>query len=225
MADLETIRKRLEKHILSTNHTFREISLKIGRKDSYIQQYVKYGFPKRLNEVDRKKICQILNLDEKELVDDELIKSGIRPIPVLENENFRISTEDFVNIDILTPKTAKPLAENIIGRMTLNFREFNALLGANPYNLRLFRMGSDAMEPAFPAGTLILYDSSVTSYAGDGIYIINLNGTADIKRLQKTSPDTYTLKTDNPHYQDLYCKETEIEIIGRATNCLFTHPL
>ena len=79
MADLQTIRKRLEKYILDSNHTFREVSLKIGRKDSYIQQYVKYGFPKRLNEVDRKKVCQLLNISEKELIDDE----RRRPAPAL----------------------------------------------------------------------------------------------------------------------------------------------
>ena len=47
MADLNGIRKKLEKKILAGGHTFREVSLKIGRKDSYIQQYIKYGFPKR----------------------------------------------------------------------------------------------------------------------------------------------------------------------------------
>ena len=42
MANLETIRKRLAKLITEKGHTYREVSLKIGRKDSYIQQYIKY---------------------------------------------------------------------------------------------------------------------------------------------------------------------------------------
>ena len=100
MADLQTIRKRLEKYILDSNHTFREVSLKIGRKDSYIQQYVKYGFPKRLNEVDRKKVCQLLNISEKELIDDELLQSGAARPPLFENDDLTGSAADFVAIDI-----------------------------------------------------------------------------------------------------------------------------
>ena len=56
MANLDEIRKIVDDYIGKRGYTYRDISLKIGRKDSYIQQYIKYGFPKRLNEVDRKKI-------------------------------------------------------------------------------------------------------------------------------------------------------------------------
>ena len=98
MADLTTIRKILEKHILESGHTFREISLKIGRKDSYIQQYVKYGFPKRLNEVDRKRICQVLDIDERQLMDDELLRHGIPETPVMNLANLDGTQADYISI-------------------------------------------------------------------------------------------------------------------------------
>ena len=72
MSDFETIRIKLADIIHKKGYNFRELSLKIGRKDSYIQQYIKYGLPRRLNEIDRKKICHILNINEEDLIDDEL---------------------------------------------------------------------------------------------------------------------------------------------------------
>ena len=76
MSDLEVVRKRVGEIIKNKGYTYRDISLKIGRKDSYIQQYVKYGLPRRLNELDRKKLCQILNMNEDDLIDDELKSIG-----------------------------------------------------------------------------------------------------------------------------------------------------
>ena len=121
MADLQTIRKRLEKYILDSNHTFREVSLKIGRKDSYIQQYVKYGFPKRLNEVDRKKVCQLLNISEKELIDDELLQSGAALPPLFENDDLTGSAADFVAIDICAARPGTELRDNVVGRMAVSY--------------------------------------------------------------------------------------------------------
>ena len=152
MADLQTIRKRLEKYILDSNHTFREVSLKIGRKDSYIQQYVKYGFPKRLNEVDRKKVCQLLNISEKELIDDELLQSGAALPPLFENDDLTGSAADFVAIDICAARPGTELRDNVVGRMVLNFAEFGSWCAGNPFSLRFIRLdggglyGTDAPQ-------------------------------------------------------------------------------
>ena len=220
MADLQTIRKRLEQHILDSKHTFREVSLKIGRKDSYIQQYVKYGFPKRLNEVDRKKVCQFLNISEKELIDDELLQSGVTPSSLFEDDNLAASAADFVAIDICSSADGTEFQNNVIGRMELNFAEFGNWCASNPFNLRFIRLDGDYMEPTLPNGSLVLFNSGVNDYNGDGIYVIETGGAIQIKRLQKTAVDTYALKVDSPRYQDLYQKKSKVKIIGRAVFCL-----
>lgn len=53
MADIEEIRRKIDRLISEKGFNYRDVSLKIGRKDSYIQQYVKYGYPRRLKEIDR----------------------------------------------------------------------------------------------------------------------------------------------------------------------------
>lgn len=225
MADLITIRKRLEKQILSTGHTFREVSLNIGRKDSYIQQYIKYGFPKRLNEIDRKRVCQYLDMEEKELIDDELMKNGVPESPILKLKEIGDDAYDFICIDIYEPKPDTALNEHIIGRMAINYKEFYGWCNGNPYNLKIIRFNSDSMEPTVLSGSLIIFDSSVLEYSGDGLYIIRYDGQITLKRLQKTSSGTYILKSENPRYQDIRCENEEIEIMGRAINCLSSRPL
>lgn len=220
MADIKTIRARLEKRILESGHTFREVSLKIGRKDSYIHQYVKYGLPKRLNEVDRKKLCLYLGMDEKELLDDELLKSVQQLPAAFENEEINGTADDFVNIDICAASPHGRSGDNVIGRMSLNYLEFGNWLPGNPFNLKILRLEGDYMEPTLPNGCLIIYDTGCRDYNGDGLYILRDNKAAQLRRLQKTGADNYTLSTDNPHYQDVCLKQKDMEILGRAVYCL-----
>ncbi len=225
MADFEIIRKRLEKKILASGHTFREVSLKIGRKDSYIQQYVKYGFPKRLNEVDRKKICQLLGMEEQELVDEELLESGIKQSELAEEitpQNTTLPT-DFSTIDMYSPLPETELKQCLVGRMALKVKSFPDWCGSSPHNLKIIRLTTDCMEPTFPNGTLIVYNTDVREYLGDGIYLVQCNGCMQTKRVQKISQTVYLLKSDNRNYEDIPCPENELVIFGRALSCISSH--
>lgn len=224
MADLETIRKKLEKYIIENNHTFREISLKIGRKDSYIQQYIKYGFPKRLNEMDRKRICQLLNIPEKELLDDELLKNALTPAPY-EDEDIRSSNNEFISLDIYAPRPHTDIYQNIIGRMSLNFIEFGHWLSGNPFDLRILKFEGDYMEPTILNGSLIIFDSHITGYRGDGVYVLKIGEAVQVKRLQQIDATTLMLKVDSPRYQDINCPIKDITILGRALYQLSGRPL
>lgn len=225
MADLETIRQKLASEIIKNGYTFRQISLKIGRKDSYIQQYIRYGFPKRLSEIDRRKVCHLLQMDEKELIDDELINNGIdHPMSLNFGDNLG-NPADFVMIDIYAPRPNTSFYDSVIGRMALNFREFSTWCSANPYSLRIIRIEGDYMEPALPTGSLILYDSSIKQYKGDGIYIVSLNHVVQVKRVQQVEKNKYLLLSDNPQYKDIICEDTDIELLGRAISCLSTQML
>lgn len=216
MADLETVRQRLAEQIINSGHTFRQISLKIGRKDSYIQQYIRYGFPKRLSEIDRRRVCHILHLDEKELIDDELITSGIeRPTKISLVDTLDNPT-DFVTIDIYAPRPNVELRNSIIGRMALNFKELADWCGANPQKLRILRIEGDSMEPTLAAGNLVLYDAGSGQFRGDGIYVITINRLMQARRVQQTDKDTFALISDNPNYKEVTCSREDFLIHGRA---------
>jgi len=225
MADIETVRQKLAERILDSGHSFREISLKIGRKDSYIQQYIRYGFPKRLSEIDRRRVCHVLNMDEKELIDDELITKGIeRPSKISLVDSLDNPT-DYVTIDIYAPRPNVKLRNSIVGQVALNFKEFPDWCGSHPHKLRLLRINSDYMKPTLDIGSLVLYDTESGQFQGDGIYVITINNLTQVKRIQQTSKETFVLKNDNPNYQDVACNRDDFIIHGRAISNITSRKL
>lgn len=64
-----SIKNKIEKLIIDRGLTFRSVSLKIGRGETYLQQFITRSSPKRLSEQDREKLARILEVDEQELSD------------------------------------------------------------------------------------------------------------------------------------------------------------
>lgn len=220
MSDFETIRIKLADIIHKKGYNFRELSLKIGRKDSYIQQYIKYGLPRRLNEIDRKKICHILNINEEDLIDDELKITQTNFNANVGVSYSELAGRDYVDIDILSYKASNKYQGEIIGKMWLNFTEFGNWYYTNPFNLKIIRQESDSMEPKISIGNLVLFDASIKKYIGEGVYVIRVGSIVQIKRIQMESGHWFTLKSDNELYQDINCHINDLEIMGRATYCL-----
>ncbi len=225
MADLETVRQKLAEQITESGLTFRQISLKIGRKDSYIQQYIRYGFPKRLSEIDRRRVCRILHMNEKELIDDELITSGIARPTKLSMIDSLDNPTDYVMIDIYAPSLNTKLHDSVVGRIALNRKDFPDWCGPRPQKLRILRIEGDYMEPALPAGSMVLYDADTGEFRGDGIYIITVNNLAQAKRIQQTGKNTFILINDNPNYKEMTCKKEDFIIHGRAVSSIVSRRL
>lgn len=215
MPDLETVRKRVGDRILEKGQTFREISLRLGRKEAYIQQYVRYGFPKRLKEMDRKRLCLLLDMDEKDLIDDELASGHDVPQPAVEGREARSSEREFLTINICSLKSHSA-DRPIIGRMALDYREFAPMFAGSPYNLTILRVDTDSMEPTFTSGSLVVCDEGTREYEGDGVYLIKEGEIVELKRLQYLHEGVYLVKSDNPRYQEVRCAEGDIKILARC---------
>ena len=66
---MEEIRRKIARLINERGFNYAQISLKIGKNIAYIQQFIKNGSPRRLGEVERRKLAKILDVDEQELTD------------------------------------------------------------------------------------------------------------------------------------------------------------
>lgn len=113
MSNFEEVREKLKEAIENNGFSCRDVSLRIGRKDSYIQQYIKYGFPKRLSEIDRKKVAELLKIDEELLIDDELMESkeeGLKKVlfEVVRDGKvigeLKVDVKQYEDVDILMRK-------------------------------------------------------------------------------------------------------------------------
>ena len=69
MEKTEEIRKKISRLILERGLNYAQVSLAIGKNIAYLQQFIKNGSPRRLGEVERHKLAQILHVDEQELTD------------------------------------------------------------------------------------------------------------------------------------------------------------
>jgi len=49
--------------------------------------------------------------------------------------------------------------------------------------MRVFACNSDSMQPAINPGELVSVDTSVTTFKGDGVYLIDMGNSPQIKRL------------------------------------------
>ena len=96
MENTEEIRKKIARLINERGLNYAQVSLAIGKNIAYIQQFIKNGSPRRLGEIERHKLAQILHVEEQELTDLPLTNTpAVKPEVlslIIENvENWLIS--------------------------------------------------------------------------------------------------------------------------------------
>lgn len=86
----------------------------------------------------------------------------------------------------------------IVGDLTLS-RTFLKTLGYNePDGLTVTTGYGDSMRPTILPGAKILVDSSIRSFSGNGIYLLEVLGNEFIKRLTMKMNGQIVVSTDNP---------------------------
>ena len=105
----------------------------------------------------------------------------------------------------------------------LHFKEewIRAELRASPSDLYLIFVDGESMEPTLRPGDIILVDRRDQAQRRDGIYVLRLDGTLLVKRLQKLPGGIIEVSSDNRSYKPFVLKLEEMEgqdmaIIGRV---------
>ena len=71
----EQIRAHIADLIKQKGKNLRSVSIAIGKNEAYLHQFVHKGSPVRLPEEDRRKMADLLDVDEQELTDIKLPNS------------------------------------------------------------------------------------------------------------------------------------------------------
>lgn len=87
-------------------------------------------------------------------------------------------------------------------------------LHANPETLALLYVDGESMEPTLRPGDMILIDTSDTTAARDGVYVLRMEGALLVKRLQRLPPNQIRVTSDNEKYQPFVIRVGESENIG-----------
>lgn len=203
--DAADTRQRLLDLALRRGVSLAALSRMIGKNPTYLQQFVRKGSPRKLEEEDRGRLARFFGVDEAELG---------RP-----KENSSGDTVDWVDVPRLTVgASAGPGAsaadEDVLGTIRFAARWLRAL-GLQAPMLSTIAVTGDSMEPSLRDGDEILVDRTPGPLR-DGIHVVRLEDTLLVKRLDTGQPGRIVLRSDNPVYPPIDCRGADLQVIGRV---------
>ncbi len=182
----------------------------IGRNQTYLQQFIRKGSPRRLEERDRRTLARFFGIDESELGAPEDISSA---------SPGKAPRGDWVDVPRLAlGASAGPGAVAIEERQVGAFRFAMRWLreqGLDPAMLSAIRVEGDSMETTLRDGDEILVDRTPRPLR-DGIHVVRTGDALLVKRLDLAVPGKFALVSDNPAYRTIELAPDEVQVIGRV---------
>lgn len=183
----------------------------LGRNPSYLQQFIRKGSPRKLEEQDRATLARFFGVDESELRESQE-KS-------YENPLGRRAADKWVEVPRLDLGAVAgagrvPGAEAAFDtfRFSRRWLEEQGLARAE---LSAIRVEGDSMEPLLNDGDEILVDRSPRPFR-DGIHVVRLGDTLMVKRVASVGPGRVALLSQNFAYPPVEVAAEEVAIIGRV---------
>lgn len=182
----------------------------IGRNQTYLQQFIRKGSPRRLEERDRRTLARFFGIDESELGAPEDISSA---------SPGKAPRGDWVDVPRLAlGASAGPGAVAMEERQVGAFRFAMRWLreqGLDPAMLSAIRVEGDSMETTLRDGDEILVDRTPRPLR-DGIHVVRTGDALLVKRLDLAVPGKFALVSDNPAYRTIELAPDEVQVIGRV---------
>ena len=186
----------------------------LGRNTTYLQQFVRKGSPRRLEEHDRHKLAAFFGVSESELgAPDFRIEAAIAAA------GSRRSTVAWIDVPRLPlgasagPGTF-PAEEAPVGQLRFS-RRWMLQQGFEPAVLTVIAVEGDSMEPTLHDGDEILVDRTPRPLRA-GIHVVRIDGVLLVKRLEPSAAGHVRVISDNSAYGRREYPQAEVEVIGRV---------
>ena len=182
----------------------------IGRNSTYLQQFIRKGSPRKLEENDRRTLAQFFGVDESELGAPEDNSSSLAG---------KFTKRDWIDVPRLALGASAGSGllageELPIGAFRFGARWLREQ-GLDPAQLSAIRVEGDSMEATLRDGDEILVDRTPRPWR-DGIHVVRAGDALLVKRLDTGRPGVIALVSDNPAYRTLELTPGELEVIGRV---------
>ena len=196
------------------------LSAMIDRNSAYLQQYVRKGSPRKLEEGDRRKLARFFGVNESELGAEENYGPQEKSYAAKNKPSLgKPARAEWVDV----PRLALDASAGN-GALAASEQPFGALrfargwlrqAGLEPAKLSGIAVAGDSMEPTLRDGDEILVDERPRALR-DGVHVVRVGDALLVKRLDLGRPGRITLISDNPIYaaQDLDARE--VQVIGRV---------
>jgi len=187
----------------------------LGRNASYLQQFIRKGSPRKLEEGDRRTLATFFGVAEEEL--------GGGGESSQENSyaqtRMRRDPGDWVDVPRLdigasAGPGALPVSEQAFDAFRFS-RRWLAEQGLEGAQLVAITVEGDSMEPLLRNGDEILIDRAPRAFR-DGVHVVRLGDTLMVKRVAQAGAGRFALLSQNLAYPPVEVSAEEMEVIGRV---------
>jgi phage repressor protein C with HTH and peptisase S24 domain len=182
----------------------------IGRNSTYLQQFIRKGSPRKLEETDRRTLARFFGVAEAELGGPEE-KSSTTAVKPSRSEWCDVPR---LPLGASAGPGALALEEQPIGAFRFSSRWLREQ-GLPPGMLSAIRVEGDSMEATLRDGDEILVDRTPRPLR-DGINVVRTGDSVLVNRLVLGRPGVIALVSDNPAYGRIELSPDDVEVIGRV---------
>lgn len=211
-------RARLMELVAERRVSMSALSALIGRNGTYLQQFVRKGSPRKLEEGDRQVLAEFFGVPEMELGGPAAAGGRVSAESGHSPAQRRISREwvDVPRLDLGASAGAGALAgqEVTVGHLRFSASWLKAQ-GLDAATLTAIEVQGDSMDPTLRDGDEILVARSDRRLRA-GVHVIRLDDVLLVKRLAPSSGEQIEVISDNPAYGRAIRPRGEIEVIGRV---------
>lgn len=211
----QEVRAFLDQLIQGRGEDYAALSRLLGKNASYIHQFIHRGTPRRLREEDRKTLADHFNVSESTLGGPH--GTEYKRTEIETNETSYLYVPAY-NISASAGPGLIVEHEEQMGELAFRRDWIKSVSNAPVEQLAVVRVDGDSMYPTLAHGDHVLIDRQQTDLAKDGIYVLRVEDTLQIKRIL-IHPGTrqIKIKSDNPlfdHWNE--CAPESLTILGRA---------
>jgi len=204
------------------NVSLSALSALIGRNTTYLQQFVRKGSPRKLEENDRRTLAEFFGVGEDQLGAPTRSAAAKVVVPRILSSMpsaIRDALAEWADIPRLPlGASAGPgtlAAEEIpTGALRFNNRWLKGQ-GLEPAMLSVIEVEGDSMEPTLRDGDEILVDRTPRPMRA-GIHVIRLDDVLLVKRLEPGPAGILRIISDNPAYPRAERSLSDVGIVGRV---------
>lgn len=189
--------------------TYSGISRLLGRNVSYIQQYIRKGSPRYLDEKDRNILARFFGVDERVLG-----APPYRSAPVVELVQIPV-----LDVEASAGHGALAELESKSGQFGFDEGWLRKLTPSKASSLSIIHVHGDSMEPTLNDGDEVMVDlGDGQSRLRDGIYVLRMDDALNVKRVAiEPQGRRISVLSDNPAYPSWRGLERRaINIVGRV---------
>lgn len=222
MDDVADARIALDRLIAERRENYADISRLIGRNPTYIQQFIKRGTPRKLDEEDRRLLARYFGVVEDVLAGKPSLSpssTATLPTPVTRmGATPPIVAVPRLSLGASAGSGSLDEDERAAGAMAFD-AQWLRQLGVKPQRVSIIRVDGESMAPTLSDGDDIMVDhDDGGDRLRDGVYVLRLDGVLMVKRVAMgPRRGRFSVVSDNPHYPDWSDIDPAlVEIIGRV---------